>query len=244
VAASRSWRGVMRELDLCVTSAGAIRGVKRRVSRLSLDTSHFTGQRRWSDAQLRRAVAGAYSWSELFAELGLAHDSVDDRTRIKAHATRLGLDLSRLYGSSTDEVAPPVFRPDIKHLREAGTAIATMWFLLCGYNTSIPIEPALYDLLVAMPDGIKRVQVKTTTFNKNGWLVRVGRRSYSVGNRGPLVPYDPDLIDLFFILDADLTMYVIPSRVIAGRVAILLHNYSEYVVGSSAFLMNAASPAA
>ena len=234
----------MRELDLCVTSAGAIRGVKRRVSRLSLDTSHFTGQRRWSDAQLRRAVAGAYSWSELFSELGLAHDSVDDRTRVKAHATRLGLDLSRLYGSSTDEVAPPVFRPDITHLREAGTAIATMWFLLCGYNASIPIEPALYDLLVAMPDVIKRVQVKTTTFNKHGWLVRVGRRSYSVGNRGPLVPYDPDLIDLFFILDGDLTMYVIPSRLIAGRVAILLNNYSEYVVGSAAFLMKGSSTAA
>lgn len=171
-------------------------------------------------------------------------NSVDDRTRVKAHATRLGLDLSRLYGLSTDEAAPPVFKPDIQYLREAGTAIATMWFLLCGYNTSIPIEPALFDLLVAMPDGIKRVQVKTTTFNKNGWLVRVGRRSYSVGNRGPLVPYDPDLMDLFFILDGDLTMYVIPSRVIAGRVAILLHNYSEYVVGSAAFLMNGASPAA
>jgi hypothetical protein len=159
---------------------------------------------------------------------------VDDRTRIKAHAARLGLDLSRLYGSSTDEAARPVFRPDIKHLREAGTAIATMWFLLCGYNASIPIEPA----------GIKRVQVKTTTFNKNGWLVRVGRRSYSVGNRAPLVPYDPDLIDLFFILDGDLTMYVIPSRVIAGRVAILLNNYSEYVVGSAAFLMKGSSTAA
>jgi hypothetical protein len=160
----------------------------------------LSGQRRWSDAQLRRAVASAYSWTELLSELGL-NGNADDRTRIKAHATRLGLDLSRLYGSSTDEMAPPVFGPDIKHLREAGTAIATMWFLLCGYNASIPIEPALYDLLVAMPDGIKRVQVKTTTFNNHGWLVRVGRRSYSVGNRAPLVPYDPDLIDLFFILD-------------------------------------------
>jgi hypothetical protein len=163
---------------------------------------------------------------------------------VKAHATRLGLDLSRLYGSGTDEVARPVFKPDIKHLREAGTGIATMWFLLCGYNASIPIEPALYDLLVSMPDGIKRVQVKTTTFNNHGWLVQVGRRPYSVGNRGLLVPYDPDLIDLFFILDGDLTMYVIPSRVIAGRVGILLNNYSEYVVGSAAFLMKGSSTAA
>jgi hypothetical protein len=138
----------------------------------------------------------------------------------------------------------PVFTPNVKHLREAGTAIATMWFLLCGYNASIPIEPALYDLLVAMPDGIKRVQVKTTTFDNRGWRVQVGPRPYSVGNRGLLVPYDPDLIDFFFILDGDLTMYVIPSHVIAGRVAILLHNYSEYVVGNAAFLMKGASPAA
>ncbi len=69
-----------------------------------------------------------------------------------------------------------------------------MWFLLCGYNASIPIEPALYDLLVAMPDGIKRVQVKTTTYNKAGWAVSVGRRPASTDNRGPLVPYDPDLL--------------------------------------------------
>jgi hypothetical protein len=130
VAASTSWRGVMRELGLCVTSAGAIRRVKRHVSRLGLETSHFTGQRRWSDAQLRRAVASAYSWTELLSGLGLVHDSVDDRTRVKAHAARLGLDLSRFYGPGTDAAGRPVFKPDLKHLREAGTAIATMWFLM------------------------------------------------------------------------------------------------------------------
>src|SRR5580658_10105350 len=89
VAKSSSWRGVMRELGLCATSAGSIRIVKRHVARLGLDTSHFTGQRRWSDSQLRRALATSYSWPELLSELGLAHD----RTRIKAHAARLGLDL-------------------------------------------------------------------------------------------------------------------------------------------------------
>jgi hypothetical protein len=39
-------------------------------------------------------------------------------------------------------------------------------------------------------------------------------------------------------------MYVIPSRVIAGRVGILLNNYSQYVVGSAAFLMKGSSIAA
>jgi len=163
---------------------------------------------------------------------------------VKAHAARLGLDLARLDSSGTAAPAQPEFRPDTKYLREAGTAIAAMWFLLCGYNASLPMEPTIYDLLVSMPDGIKRVQVKTTTFYKKGWVVQVGRRPYSVGNRAPLMPYDPELVDYFFILDGDLTMYLIPSRVIAGRVAILLGNYTEFIVGSAAFLMQSATPAA
>jgi hypothetical protein len=232
----------MRALDLCETSAGSIRIVKRDVVRLALDTSHFTGQRRWSDAQLRRAVATAYSWSELLSDLGL-NGSADDRTRVKAHAVRLGLDLGRLGRPDSGEATRPEFRPDLKHLREAGAAIATMWFLLCGYSVSLPVEPAVFDLLVSMPGGIKRVQVKTTTYSKGGWAVAVGRRPYSAAHRGALVPYDPDLVDFFFILDGELTMYVIPSRVIAGRVQLLLNNYARYAVGSAAFLLKGASPA-
>jgi len=73
----------MRELGLCVTSAGSIQAVKRPVGRLGLDTAHFTGQRRWSDAQLRRAVANACSWPELLSDLGLAPGNGDGRTRIR-----------------------------------------------------------------------------------------------------------------------------------------------------------------
>jgi hypothetical protein len=38
-------------------------------------------------------------------------------------------------------------------------------------------------------------------------------------------------------MDGDLTIYLIPSRVIAGRVGILLHTYTEYIVGSAAGFM-------
>jgi hypothetical protein len=129
-------------------------------------------------------------------------------------------------------------KPDLRYLRDAATSIAASWFSLCGFNVAVPLEPAVYDLLVAMPEGIRRVQVKTTTcFGKDGWTVVVGRRPYSVGNRERLVPYDPESIDWFFIVDGDLTIYLIPSRVIAGRVAILLHTYTKYVVGSAAGLV-------
>ena len=130
-------------------------------------------------------------------------------------------------------------------LREAGGAIAGAWFLLCGYNVSFPIEPALFDLLAAMPGGVKRVQVKTTTCNtKDGWMVSVGRRPYSPGNRAGLVPYDPEEIDYFFIVDGELRLYLIPSRALAGRVQVLLRNYAQFAVGSLRSLWPDAVPAA
>jgi hypothetical protein len=238
VAESRSWRGVMRELGLSVTSAGSIRVVKRRVAALRLDTSHFTGQRTWSDTALKRAAAFAYSWDELLDAIGIKSRSGDERVRVKAHAVRLGLDLSHLIDQSPETDCQPILEPALSNLRQAATSLAASWFSLRGCAAAIPIEPTVYDLLVSTPDGIKRVQVKTTTYNgKTGWQAGVGRRPYSIGNKERQIPYDPELIDWFFIVDGDLTMYLIPSRVIAGRVSILLHTYARYIVGSAAGFM-------
>ncbi len=238
IVASANWRDVMRTLGLSASSAGAIRIVRRHVDRLGLDTSHFRGKRTWSDAQLRRAVIDAHTWDELLESLGLAPGSGNGRITVKAHAMRLGLDLTHLEDPIKNSATPAEAKPDLKHLRDAATSIAASWFSLCGFNSAIPLEPTLYDLLVSMPEGIKRVQVKTTTCNsKDGWMVTVGRRPYSVGNRERLIPYDPELIDWFFIVDGDLTIYLIPSRVIAGRVRILLRTYTKYIVGSAAGFM-------
>jgi hypothetical protein len=39
------------------------------------------------------------------------------------------------------------------------------------------------------------------------------------------------------IVDGDLSLYLIPSRIIAGRVGLLLRTYSKYIVGNAAGLM-------
>jgi len=157
---------------------------------------------------------------------------------------RLGLDLTHLEEPSANGPRSVETKPDLRYLRDAATSIAASWFSLCGFTVAIPLEPTAYDLLVSVPEGVKRVQVKTTTcFSKDGWAVVVGRRPYSVGNRERRVPYDPELIDWFFIVDGDLTTYLIPTRVIAGRVSILLHTYTKYIVGTAAGLM-APSPRA
>jgi hypothetical protein len=230
----------MRELGLDGTSAGAIRVVRRHVVHLGLDTSHFTGQRTWSDARLIQAAPHARTWSALLAAIGVKSSSRAYRTRVKAHAVRLGVDLSHLDDQPREAGSRSGPTPALKNLRDAATMLAACWFSLCGFAAAIPVEPAVYDLLVSMEDGIRRVQVKTTTYySKGGWQVAVGRRPYSAGNREGLVPYDPDLIDLFFIVDGDLAMYLIPSQVIAGRVQILLRTYAGYIVGNAAGLMTA-----
>lgn len=180
----------------------------------------------------------ARSWSTLLAAIGVKSTSRAYRTRVKEHAVRLGLDLSHLDEDARQAIQPASPGPALRNLRDAATMLAAFWFSLCGFGTAIPVEPAIYDLLVSTPDGIKRIQVKTTTYkSKSGWQVAVGRRPYSPGNRERLVPYDPGLIDWFFIVDGDLTMYLIPSQVIAGRVQILLRRYTRYIVGSAAGLM-------
>ena len=45
---------------------------------------------------------------------------------------------------------------------------------------------------------------------------------------------------MFFIIDGDMTMYLIPSRAIAGRVRILLRTYQKYIVGNASGLLGAA----
>jgi len=230
----------MRELGLNATSAGAIRIVRRHAVRLGLDTSHFRGKRSWSDAQLRHAVLESRSWDELLVALGLSSDSGNVRTHVKGHAVRLGIDLSHLGSTVPTGSKPRDLKPDLRHLREAGTSLAAAWFMLCGYDVLLPIEPATYDLVVSLPGGLSRVQVKTTThYSKNGWMVTVGRRPYSVGNTAPVIPYDPDVIDHFVIIDGDLSIYLIPSRLIAGRVGLLLRTYKEFIVGNAGGLLGA-----
>lgn len=238
VKANASWRDVMRALGLTTTSEGVVRRVRRHADRLGLDVSHFKGTRTWDDAQLKRAVADARCWDDVLTALGLATPTKETRVRLKGHSVRLGLDLSHLEPAA-EPFRPSALEPHHRHLREAGAALAASWFALCGCGVLFPVEPAMYDLVVSMPDGLRRVQVKTSTtgHRENGWQVTVGRRPYAAGTIARLVPYDPSEIDFFFIIDGDFTMYLIPSRVIAGRVQLLLRAYKAYVVGNAGGLL-------
>jgi len=133
-------------------SAGAVRIVRRRAAELNLDWSHFRGKRRWSDTQLRQAVAECHSWEALLSTLGLSAKSGNIESHIKSHAVRLGLDTSHLNRLSHNgrqpaepvaEVSELAARLDL--LRVAAGTLAATWFMLRGCTVSFPAEPARYD---------------------------------------------------------------------------------------------------
>jgi hypothetical protein len=234
----------MRELGLNGTSAGAIRTIRGHATRLELDVSHFRGKRRWSDAELENAVATSRSWDEVLEALCLSTVSRSARIHVKGHAIRLGIDVRHLGPREVVAQTPPRIAPDLAHLREAGPSIAAAWFAMRGCDVLFPLEPAVYDLVVSMPEGLRRVQVKTTTSrNSAGWQVGISRHPHSLEKGGPRLPYDPDVIDYFFVVDGDMTMHLIPSRVVAGRVAVGLQMYKTYIVGNAAGLLGASASA-
>ncbi|MFI5735329.1 group I intron-associated PD-(D/E)XK endonuclease [Kribbella sp. NPDC051587] len=235
---NRSWRGVARAVGLKSASAGAIRTVQRHAVRLELETSHFTAQRRWSDRQLRDAVAAAGSWAEVLAALDVI-DNGENRVRVKGHSVRLGLDSSHLTPQPMQ--AAEVFDAPLEMdaLRYAASGVAMAWFTLHGCAVALPVEPQEYDLLVTTSRGVQRVQVKSCAA-RNGrgyWNVGVGRRPYTLDKSAGKMPYDPDTIDLFFILLGDGSIFVIPSTVLAGRVGISAESYLSYRVGDASSLL-------
>ena len=220
IAAARSWRGVLRVLGLPDTSSSAIRVARQRADDLAIGYGHFVGQRPWTESRLRAAVANSHSWREVSEQLGIGGTSAAGA--LEGHSVRLGID-------STHFVWPPeiptaeVPAPIIANLNKAGALMAAAWFALCGYDVSWPLEPSRYDLLVSGNEGIRKVQVKTTT-------VRVGEtwKVYLSTARTVRKTYAPGEVDEFFVITGELECYLIPFAEVGGPHAIHLRSYERF----------------
>jgi hypothetical protein len=196
-------------------------------------------RRTWTDAQLRDAVEESQSWRAVARALGLKGTSAGVIRTVKRHVKRLGLDALKTphLPSLTSEVFSEPVQPTM--LRVAAPAMAMAWFALRGCAVALPVEPQEYDLLVTTKKGIQRVQVKSSTLRDTAgrWSVGVGRCPYILDKSAGKMPYDPESLDLFFIVVGDGGIYLIPSAVLAGRVRIYVESYAPYRVGDASRLL-------
>ncbi len=221
-----------------------LRVVRRHAERLRLDTSHFTHQRTWSDTALWSAISTSSTWAGVVESLGLV-ESGDSRARVKGHAVRLGLDVTHLQSEASKPGRDDLhdLQPTKDRLRAAAESIAITWFTLRGIPVAMPTVPTAYDLLVTTVGSVSRVQVKSGTraTTAGGFVVTVGRRPYSAERNGNLVPYDPDDLDFFFIVEGGGGLLLIPIRAIAGRTMIDTAAHSAFRVGDASSLLAGAA---
>jgi hypothetical protein len=101
---------------------------------------------------------------------------------------------------------------------DRGELSAALWFGARGAGVFIPMFHCRdYDLIADWGEGAMRVQVKTSTFFRNGrWEVGVctsgGNRSWS----GLVKKLDPQNYDYLFVLVADGRRWFVPSSQVGG----------------------------
>lgn len=170
-------------------------------------------------------------------QLGLKNADVFRRLK------RMGV--LRTYREAADRAVPecptvPYFSriPSGENLNKAAVGVSVGWFLRKGYMVSLPVEPAHYDLVVESDEGLKKVQVKSTTSHDKGgaWKVYVSRTAYSseVEIRGAAgkrrrTSYTKEQVDLFFVLTGDGSIFLIPVEALGSVKTINLDTkYAKY----------------
>lgn len=96
---------------------------------------------------------------------------------------------------------------------DAGLGSAIAFFTSKGITVCIPLTDSQDFDLVIDDEGLKKIQVKTTTYQKNGTFIVAMRTSG--GNRsgtGKVKKFDKSKADFIFVLTSNEERYLIPSK--------------------------------
>lgn len=231
VASNRSWRAVMRSLDLRSSSFGP--KLRNACNELDIDYSHFRSILA-TDARLREVVTTSTDWPAALATLGYAKASGTARATVRKHCNRLGIDTSHLAAGPCAPLEAGIDKlaPKREHLRNAGPYLVLFALNAAGIPATLAPEGSIYDVLADMPaDGIKRIQVKTGTMCEAGsWICRLSRSEYDRNGHGGhrQAVYSSEDIDYFACIDGDFQLFLIPIAIVEGRGSVSLRKYDAY----------------
>ncbi|GAA1865701.1 hypothetical protein GCM10009687_36410 [Asanoa iriomotensis] len=190
------------------------------------------------------AIREASSWADVARRLGYGGSSGSAYATMKRAAVQLGVDTSHLPDAANARVIHPssaipfARQAADERLRSAAIGEAVSWFLRRGYTPSLPVEPTRYDIVVESDEGLKKVQVKTTTRQKGGrFQVGVSRMEYravaasTTNVRRVRATYTCEDVDFFFVITSGGDRYLIPTRVVGGHTVISLgEKYRAFLV--------------
>lgn len=111
-----------------------------------------------------------------------------------------------------------------KQQGDIGVAVAIAYYTKCGHVVSVPLtDNSRYDLVVEMAGVLKRIQVKTTKYSRDG-IYEVALRTNG-GNQswsGMVKKLSRTECDLLFVYAFDDTMYEFPPEKFDGKATLSL----------------------
>lgn len=154
---------------------------------------------------------------------------------------RMGIDRTREEAQEVvqNDGLPFTKEPKDGNLRRSAIGRAIQWFMDRGYPVSIPVEPVKYDLITESDEGLKRVQIKTTTrIKRKGWSCQLSTLAYdkdaealNANGKRRRKTYTSDEVDLFFLETGDREAYLIPFHVVEGLTEVALdRKYRKFKV--------------
>jgi hypothetical protein len=199
--------------------------------------------RTYTDEELRIAIANANCWADVMSQLGKSRKAASQH--VQRVARRLDLDTAHFVVQARHRTIQQLQLPFTGQAvvrGRSGLSKAASWFLERGYNVSIPMEPAAYDLVVDSDDGLKRIQVKTTRMRSSSgsYRVKLTRWIYdptakmNAGGRHRQVPYARGSVDYFFVITQSGDMYLLPQEVVDGvGIVVLDEKYEAFLLPDS-----------
>ena len=119
-----------------------------------------------------------------------------------------------------------------KEKGNSALGIAIAYFTINGYTVSIPLNDTQdYDLVIEKDGNLRAVQVKSTGCKTKNKIYQVALKSCG-GTKGKTYKTIIDTnIDLVFIVDAEMNLYLIPKRELHNRSTLnLCEKYQKYKV--------------
>ncbi|MHC4160274.1 MAG: group I intron-associated PD-(D/E)XK endonuclease [Planctomycetota bacterium] len=167
------------------------------------------------DEEIKKLFKKGWGARKIANELGIKHHAT-----VTKKLQKLGL--RRKVGSNQSKICHDKlqfsFRPNNEGLPKAAQEYLKFLCYLSGIEFWLPDCSAPYDLIINLPDGIKKIQVKTsciTNLRSNNFRFEL-RRSRITCNGIRRTKYSNADVDLFFLMDKNLNCWLIPFKKVDG----------------------------